>query len=124
MSYCLAISRCARPSRPPTSSVTSPPSRRSSPLRKDGGPTAVSPPATCSPPHSMAPSLTGRHDRGLPTGPAAGQAVGVRRDAAGGPVRLRAAAGPAAAIGVLRAAVAAGIDHIDTAQYYGPGTVN
>ena len=30
----------------------------------------------------------------------------------------------ASAIGVLRAAVAAGIDHIDTAQYYGPGTVN
>jgi pyridoxine 4-dehydrogenase len=29
-----------------------------------------------------------------------------------------------AAIGVLRAAVAAGVDHIDTAQYYGPGTVN
>src|SRR6476646_9870432 len=30
----------------------------------------------------------------------------------------------AAAIGVLRAAVVAGVDHIDTAQYYGPGTVN
>jgi pyridoxine 4-dehydrogenase len=29
-----------------------------------------------------------------------------------------------AAIGVLRAAVAAGVDHIDTAQYYGPGVVN
>jgi pyridoxine 4-dehydrogenase len=28
------------------------------------------------------------------------------------------------AIGVLRAAVAAGVDHIDTAQYYGPGAVN
>jgi pyridoxine 4-dehydrogenase len=28
------------------------------------------------------------------------------------------------AIGVLRAAAAAGVDHIDTAQYYGPGTVN
>ena len=28
------------------------------------------------------------------------------------------------ALGVLRAAVAAGVDHIDTAQYYGPGTVN
>jgi pyridoxine 4-dehydrogenase len=28
------------------------------------------------------------------------------------------------AIGVLRAALAAGVDHIDTAQYYGPGTVN
>ncbi len=30
----------------------------------------------------------------------------------------------ATAITVLRAAVAAGVDHIDTAQYYGPGTVN
>ena len=30
----------------------------------------------------------------------------------------------AAAIGVLQAAVAAGVDHIDTAHYYGPGTVN
>ncbi len=28
------------------------------------------------------------------------------------------------AIGVLRAAVAAGVDHIDTSHYYGPGTVN
>jgi pyridoxine 4-dehydrogenase len=28
------------------------------------------------------------------------------------------------AIGVLRAAVAAGVNHIDTAQYYGPGSVN
>ncbi len=32
--------------------------------------------------------------------------------------------GRESAIGVLRAAVAAGVDHIDTAQYYGPGTVN
>lgn len=30
----------------------------------------------------------------------------------------------ATAIAVLRAAVTAGVDHIDTAQYYGPGTVN
>jgi pyridoxine 4-dehydrogenase len=30
----------------------------------------------------------------------------------------------ASAIGVLRAALAAGVDHIDTAQYYGPGAVN
>ncbi|HZC52579.1 MAG TPA: aldo/keto reductase [Mycobacterium sp.] len=28
------------------------------------------------------------------------------------------------ALAVLRAAVAAGLDHIDTAQYYGPGTAN
>src|ERR1700746_242894 len=31
---------------------------------------------------------------------------------------------PALAISVLQAAVAAGVDHIDTAQYYGPGAVN
>jgi pyridoxine 4-dehydrogenase len=30
----------------------------------------------------------------------------------------------ASAIGVLQAAVATGVDHIDTAQYYGPGVVN
>ena len=30
----------------------------------------------------------------------------------------------ATAIGVLRAAIAAGVDHVDTAQYYGPGAVN
>jgi pyridoxine 4-dehydrogenase len=30
----------------------------------------------------------------------------------------------ASAIGVLQAAVAAGVDHIDTAQYYGPDVVN
>jgi aryl-alcohol dehydrogenase-like predicted oxidoreductase len=31
---------------------------------------------------------------------------------------------PVAAMGILRAAVAAGVDHIDTAQYYGPDVVN
>src|SRR6267154_4461109 len=30
----------------------------------------------------------------------------------------------ATAIGVLQAAVTAGVDHVDTAQYYGPGAVN
>ena len=30
----------------------------------------------------------------------------------------------ASAIGVLKAAVAVGVDHIDTAQYYGPSVVN
>jgi aryl-alcohol dehydrogenase-like predicted oxidoreductase len=30
----------------------------------------------------------------------------------------------AAAVGVLRAVVSAGVDHIDTAEYYGPGVVN
>ena len=47
----------------------------------------------------------------------------VRGDAAGdgvfGPPRDR-----DEAVAVLRAAVAAGVNHIDTAQYYGPGVVN
>jgi len=40
------------------------------------------------------------------------------------PYAFRPPTGRASAIGVLRAAVAAGVDHIDTAQYYGPGVVN
>jgi pyridoxine 4-dehydrogenase len=41
-----------------------------------------------------------------------------------GPYAFGAPPDRAAAIGVLQAAVAAGVDHIDTAQYYGPGVVN
>jgi pyridoxine 4-dehydrogenase len=41
-----------------------------------------------------------------------------------GPWAVNAPPGRASAIGVLRAAVTAGIDHIDTAQYYGPDVVN
>ncbi len=41
-----------------------------------------------------------------------------------GPWAVNAPPDRASAIGVLRAAVAAGIDHIDTAQYYGPDLVN
>ena len=41
-----------------------------------------------------------------------------------GPWAVNAPPDRASAIGVLRAAVTAGIDHIDTAQYYGPGVVN
>ena len=50
------------------------------------------------------------------TGYGAMQLVG---DGVFGPPRDR-----AEALRVLRAAVTAGVDHIDTAQYYGPGTVN
>jgi aryl-alcohol dehydrogenase-like predicted oxidoreductase len=42
----------------------------------------------------------------------------------GGPYAFGPPPDRATAIGVLRAAVAAGVDHIDTAQYYGPGMVN
>ena len=41
-----------------------------------------------------------------------------------GPWAVNAPPDRASAVGVLRAAVAAGIDHIDTAQYYGPDMVN
>ena len=41
-----------------------------------------------------------------------------------GPWAVNAPPDRAAAVGVLRAAVTAGIDHIDTAQYYGPDVVN
>src|SRR3984957_425156 len=55
--------------------------------------------------------------------------VQVRRSGYGamqlaGPFAFRTPPDRASAIGVLRAAVAAGVDHIDTAQYYGPGVVN
>jgi pyridoxine 4-dehydrogenase len=41
-----------------------------------------------------------------------------------GPWAVNAPPDRASAVGVLRTAVAAGIDHIDTAQYYGPDVVN
>ena len=41
-----------------------------------------------------------------------------------GPYAIGAPPDRASAIGVLQAAVAAGVDHIDTARYYGPGVVN
>ena len=47
-SSCPAISRFARPSRPPISSIISPYSRRSWPSRRNGGPIAAWRPATCS----------------------------------------------------------------------------
>jgi pyridoxine 4-dehydrogenase len=41
-----------------------------------------------------------------------------------GPWAVNAPPDRASALGVIRAAVTAGIDHIDTAQYYGPDVVN
>jgi Aldo/keto reductase family len=52
------------------------------------------------------------------SGPAPGRCAGSPPYAFGPP------SDRASAIGVLRAAVVAGVDHIDTAQYYGPGAVN
>jgi len=69
---------------------------------------------------------------GLPPGPMSTFPLGprrVRRSGYGamqlaGPWAVNAPPDRASAIGVLRAAVTAGIDHIDTAQYYGPDVVN
>jgi hypothetical protein len=58
-SSCRATCGCAKPSRPPTGSTTSPPSRRSSPSPTNGAPTAAWRPATCSRPPSRRP----RHHR-------------------------------------------------------------
>jgi pyridoxine 4-dehydrogenase len=71
-------------------------------------------------------------DPGLPARPTSTFPLGprrVRRSGYGamqlaGPWAVNAPPDRASAIGVLRAAVAAGIDHIDTAQYYGPDLVN
>ena len=73
-----------------------------------------------------------RADPGLPARPMSTFPLGprrVRRSGYGamqlaGPWAVNAPPDRASAIGVLRAAVAAGIDHIDTAQYYGPDVVN
>ena len=73
-----------------------------------------------------------RAGSGLPPRPMSAFPLGprrVRRSGYGamqlaGPWAVNAPPDRASAIGVLRAAVAAGIDHIDTAQYYGPDVVN
>ena len=73
-----------------------------------------------------------RSDPGLPPGPMSTFPLGprrVRRSGYGamqlaGPWAVNAPPDRASALGVLRAGVAAGIDHIDTAQYYGPDVVN
>jgi pyridoxine 4-dehydrogenase len=80
-------------------------------------------------------SLSGPAHRagpGLPARPMSAFPLGrqrVRRSGYGamhlaGPWAVNPPADQASAIGVLRAAVAAGVDHIDTAQYYGPDVVN
>jgi hypothetical protein len=61
------LARSVRPSRPPISSATSPPSRRSSLSPRSGGLTAAWRPATCFPPRSSRPT----HYRSRPTSSAA-----------------------------------------------------
>ena len=73
-----------------------------------------------------------RADPGLPPHPMSTFPLGprqVRRSGYGamqlaGPWAVNAPPDRASAINVLRAAVTAGVDHIDTAQYYGPDVVN
>ncbi len=48
----------------------------------------------------------------------------LRRHAARRPRRVRAAQGPEAALAVLREAVASGVNHIDTSDFYGPHVTN
>ncbi len=57
-------------------------------------------------------------------GPDAAQTVRVRATQLAGPYSVGPPPDRASAIGMLRAAAAAGVDHIDTAQYYGPSVVN
>ena len=79
----------------------------------------------------MSPSRPGP-GAGLPARPMSTFPLGprrVRRSGYGamqlaGPWAVNAPPDRASAVGVLRAAVTAGIDHIDTAQYYGPNVVN
>jgi pyridoxine 4-dehydrogenase len=73
------------------------------------------------------PARAGRPARAMSTFPLGPRRV--RRSGYGamqlaGPWAVNAPPDRASAIGVLRAAVTAGIDHIDTAQYYGPDVVN
>src|SRR5579859_7406853 len=80
----------------------------------------------------MSESRPARLDEWLPAGPMSTFPLGprpVRRSGYGamqmaGPWAVNAPPDRAAAIGLLRMAVSAGIDHIDTAQYYGPDIVN
>ena len=76
------------------------------------------------PARGAGPGLPARPMSTFPLGP-----MRVRRSGYGamhlaGPWAVNAPPDRASAIGVLRAAVTAGIDHIDTAQYYGPDVVN
>ena len=79
-----------------------------------------------------APGLTHHADPAVPPRPMSTFPLGprrVRRSGYGamhlaGPWAVNAPPDRTSAIGVLRAAVAAGVDHIDTAQYYGPDVVN
>jgi len=76
------------------------------------------------PARSVGPGLPRRPMSTFPLGPRRVRRSGYGAMQLAGPWAVNAPPDRASAIGVLRAAVTAGIDHIDTAQYYGPDVVN
>ena len=76
------------------------------------------------PARGAAPGQPARPMSTFPLGPRRVRRSGYGAMQLAGPWAVNAPPDRASAIGVLRAAVTAGIDHIDTAQYYGPGVVN
>jgi pyridoxine 4-dehydrogenase len=76
------------------------------------------------PARSAGPGLPSRPMSTFPLGPRRVRRSGYGAMQLAGPWAVNAPPDRASAIGVLRAAVTAGIDHIDTAQYYGPDVVN
>jgi pyridoxine 4-dehydrogenase len=76
------------------------------------------------PARSAGPGLPARPMSTFPLGPRRVRRSGYGAMQLAGPWAVNPPADRASAVGLLRAAVAAGIDHIDTAQYYGPDVVN
>ncbi|HWN60921.1 MAG TPA: aldo/keto reductase, partial [Streptosporangiaceae bacterium] len=70
------------------------------------------------------PGLPARPMSTFPLGPRRVRRSGYGAMQLAGPWAVNAPPDRASAVGVLRAAVSAGVDHIDTARYYGPGVVN
>ena len=76
------------------------------------------------PARRAAPSPPTRPMSTFPLGPRRVRRSGYGAMHLAGPWAVNAPPDRASALGVVRAAVTAGIDHIDTAQYYGPDVVN
>ena len=76
------------------------------------------------PARSAGPGLPRHPMSTFPLGPRRVRRSGYGAMQLAGPWAVNAPPDRVSAIGVLRAAVTAGIDHIDTAQYYGPDVVN